>query len=91
MAKYLVKRIIRGIVSVIIVVGIVMLLIFSLMDRELVLSNDSVITKLGGNDLTVYKYQVWENYGYIDYVPYSDYLTSLESSGEIPPPSRYAR
>lgn len=48
MAKYLVKRIIRGIISVIIVVGIVMLLIFSLMDRELVLSNDSVITKLGG-------------------------------------------
>lgn len=83
MAKYLVKRIIRGIISVIIVVGIVMLLIFSLMDRELVLSNDSVITKLGGNDLTVYKYQVWENYGYIDYVPYLDYLTSLESSGEI--------
>ena len=55
MAKYLVKRIIRGIISVIIVVGIVMLLIYSLMDRDLVLAADPNYTRLGTNDKTMDK------------------------------------
>ena len=83
MAKYLVKRIIRGIISVIIVVGIVMLLIYSLMDRDLVLAADPNYTRLGTNDKTMYKYSLWEQYGYLDYVPYGDYLVELAKNGEI--------
>ena len=83
MAKYLIKRIIRGIISVIIVVGIVMLLIYSLMNRDLVLAADPNYTRLGTNDKTMYKYSLWEQYGYLDYVPYGDYLVELAKNGEI--------
>lgn len=57
-----------------------MLLVYSTMDRDLVFATDSNFTKLNGNQRELYKYQQWERYGYIDYVPYSDYLLELELS-----------
>ena len=35
------------------------------------------------NAKEVYKYEQWEKYGYLDYVPYADYLMGLLKSGEI--------
>jgi oligopeptide transport system permease protein len=83
MTKYLIKRIIHGIVSIIIVVGIVMIMIYSLMNRNLIFASDSVYSKMNNNSKTVYKYQTWEKYGYLDYVPYADWLQELTNSGEI--------
>ena len=40
MGKYLLKRILHGVVSIIIVVAIVMVLIYSMLDRELVFEAD---------------------------------------------------
>lgn len=77
MAKYILKRLLRGILSILAVVLIVMLLVYSTMDRELIFSADPQITKLSGNNKEVYKYQQWERYGYLDYVPYADYLVDL--------------
>lgn len=77
MVKYILKRLLRGIISVIIVVFIVMMLVYSAMDRELIFAGDSNYTKLAGNSKIVYKYQQWERYGYLDYVPYADYLVEL--------------
>ena len=45
MGKYLLKRLIHGIFSIIIVVGIVMVLIFSLLDRKGIFVNDPQYTK----------------------------------------------
>ncbi|MCD7771122.1 MAG: ABC transporter permease [Oscillospiraceae bacterium] len=90
MAKYLIKRIVTGLLSVIAVVAIVMILIYSLMDRQLIFSMDSVFTKTSNNSRTVYMYQKWEEYGYLDYVTYSDYINQLYKDGEIDDETRDA-
>ena len=83
MAKYLVKRILYGAISIIIVVAVVMILIYSLMNRDLIFANDASYTHQNNNAKIVYKYQRWEDYGYLDYVTYADYLLALTNSGEI--------
>ncbi|MBQ8081531.1 MAG: ABC transporter permease [Clostridia bacterium] len=83
MIKYLVKRVLHGLVSVIIVVAIVMILIYSCLDRQLVFAADPVYTQLGNNQKTVYQYRKWEDFGYIDYVPYTEWLQGLVADGEL--------
>ena len=83
MAKYLLKRIVHAILSVIAVVVIVMILIYSLMDRTLIFATDSVYTKTSNNAKQTYMLRKWDEYGYLDYVTYADYLMELKNSGEI--------
>ena len=83
MGKYLIKRLLHGIFSVIVVVALVMILIYSLMDRDLIFAFDPQFTKKSDNQLITYKYSKWESYGYLDYVPYSDYLFELRNKDEI--------
>lgn len=83
MTKYLVNRILRGICSIIIVIGIVMMMIYGIMDRNLIFAKDSQYTKTNNNQKITYKYQTWENYGYLDYVTFSEYLQMLLAEGEI--------
>ena len=83
MTKYLIKRILHGLVSVVIVVGIVMLLIYSALDRQLIFAMDPTYKQLGNNQKEAYMYRKWEEYGYIDYVPYTEYLLELTAKGEI--------
>ncbi len=83
MAKYLLKRILHAILSVIAVVMIVMILIYSLMNRQLIFSSDPVYAKTTNNAKQTYMLRKWEEYGYLDYVTYSDYLQMLTESGEI--------
>ncbi|MBQ7642514.1 MAG: ABC transporter permease [Clostridia bacterium] len=83
MVKYLLKRLLHGLISVVIVVAIVMLLIYSFMDKNNVFMQDGQFSKLKSNERTIYKYQQWERFGYLDYVPYSDYLSELVKNDEI--------
>ncbi len=83
MTKYLLRRFLHGLVSVIIVVAIVMLLIYSCLDRQLIFAQDPVYTQLGNNQKIVYQYRKWEDYGYIDYVPYAEWLQAIAAKGEI--------
>lgn len=83
MAKYLLKRILHAILSVIAVVMIVMILIYSLMNRQLIFSYDPVYAKTTNNAKQTYMLRKWEEYGYLDYVTYADYLQMLTDSGEI--------
>lgn len=83
MLGYLFKRLLHGIVSIIIVVGIVMLMVYSFLDKQSIFASDQVILKLSGNEKTVYKYQQWERYGYLDYIPYSEYVSGLLNDGII--------
>ena len=80
MTKYLIRRIVHGLVSVIIVVAIVMILIYSCLDRQLIFAQDPVYTQLGNNQKTVYQYRKWEDYGYIDYVTYPEWLQSVSEA-----------
>ncbi len=77
MAKYLIKRILHGLFSVLVVVFLVMMLVYLCVDRDKIFAKDPLITKLKGNTRIVYQYEQWEKYGYLDYVSYNDYLVSL--------------
>ena len=83
MTKYVLNRLIRGILSVAVMLVIVMVMIFTLMDRQLIFAADPVFSKRTNNAKTTYQYSKWEEYGYLDYVTYADYLTQLTKSGEI--------
>ena len=83
MTKYLIRRLVHGLVSVIIVVAIVMILIYSCLDRQLIFAQDPVFTQLGNNQKIVYQYRKWEDYGYIDYVPYPEWLQSIAAEENL--------
>ena len=83
MTKYLLNRILRSLFSVIMVVGIVMVLIYSCLDKVAIFKDDPVFSKHKSNGKQVYMYQQWERYGYIDYVNYTEYLRDLLLNGEI--------
>lgn len=83
MTKYLVNRILRSLCSIVIVVAVVMVMIYSCLDKELVFAADPVIAKQTNNGRDVYKMQKWEEYGYLDYIPYADYLKELVKNGEL--------
>ena len=85
MTKYLLRRILHGLISVVIVVVIVMLLIYSAMNRQLIFAQDAVYNQLGNNQKIVYQYRKWEDFGYIDYVPYNEWLQGLAAAGELTP------
>lgn len=90
MAKYLLKRILYGIMSIIIVVAIIMIMVYSLLDREKIFRSDPVFTKNSNNAKVTYMYQKWEEYGYLDYVTYEDYLNDLVKAGELDEETRAA-
>ncbi|MGM9619071.1 MAG: ABC transporter permease [Oscillospiraceae bacterium] len=83
MTKYLLKRILYGAFSIVVVVALVMVMVYSLMNRDLIFANDSSYTHQNNNARITYKYQRWEEYGYLDYVSYAEYLLALTNSGEI--------
>ena len=83
MTKYLLKRLLHGLFSVIMVVVIVMILIYSLMDRTRIFASDPMYSKRLNNAKVTYRYSKWEEYGYLDYVTYADYLIELTRNGEI--------
>ena len=83
MGKYVLKRLIHGLFSIVMVILIVMILVYGLMDRDKIFKMDSQFTKQVSNQRTTYKYQRWEEYGYLDYLPYNDYLQMLFENGEI--------
>ena len=83
MTKYLINRILRSLVSVVIVVAVVMIMIYSALDRNLIFKQDAQYTKVKENAKTVYCLQQWEKYGYLDYVPYADYMKDQLRDGKI--------
>ena len=90
MGKYLVKRLLHGVVSIIAVVIIVMVMVYGLLNRMLVFAGDSVYTRQMNNSKISYMYSRWEDYGYLDYVTYAEWLQQLASSGEITEETREA-
>ena len=83
MVKYFFKRFFRGCISVIIAIALIMIMVFSWLDDTLIFAEDEQYVKLSNNQRTIYMYQKWEEYDYLDYVPYTDWLNQLVASGEI--------
>ena len=83
MVKYFFKRFFRGCISLVIAIALVMLMVFSWLDNTLIFAEDEQYVKLSNNQRTIYMYQKWEEYDYLDYVPYTEWLNQLVASGEI--------
>ena len=67
-----------------------MLLIYGLMDRKAIFASDPNYTKIGNNKKVTYMHNKWEQYGYISFVTYAEYLQELADKGEIDEETRSA-
>ena len=56
MTKYLLKRILHGLVSIVIVVALVMIMIYTMLDRNLVFAGDTKYSHTSNNARVAYKY-----------------------------------
>lgn len=83
MTKYLIKRILRSLLSVVIVIAVIMVMVYAWLDREAIFGNDPNYPKMLNNKRTTYMMQQWERFGYLDYIPYTDYLTEEYKAGNI--------
>ena len=83
MAKYIFGRIVKGMLSAVCVVVLIMVLVYSLMDRTTIFAGDPNYSKMQSNARITYEQSRYKAFGYIDYVTYSDYIKSLVSSGEM--------
>ncbi len=90
MVKYLLKRILHGLVSVAIVVAIVMVLIYGLLNRQQIFKTDQTYVKMSNNAQVEYRYRRWQDYGYLDYVTYAQFIDQKVKDGEISPENRDA-
>jgi len=71
MRNYILGRFIRSIFSIMIVVSIVIVLVYQLIPMNNIFNSDTTLQKYGSkpDELINYKYQKWENVGYLDYLP----------------------
>ena len=83
MTKYLIKRIVRSLFSVVIVVAVIMTMIYVFLDKKAIFADDPVYSKQKLNTKEVYMMQQWENYGYLDYVPYAEYMEELQKTEKL--------
>lgn len=77
--KYLWKRIFFSICSLFVVVLSVMVLVYSLIDKNVIFQQDDVWNKRSANDRTYYEYTMFSKYGYLDFVNYTTFLQTKYS------------
>ncbi|MCI7550801.1 MAG: ABC transporter permease [Actinomycetaceae bacterium] len=68
MARYVLTRILRAIISIFIVVSLVVMIVFTLVPETRSFIGDQGYQKMKGNAKTVYYYSKLETLGYLDYV-----------------------
>lgn len=81
MKKYIGLRILRSLLSLIVVIGIVFILIYKYIPKENIFVVDSNISKYNGDAKINYRYTAWEKYGYLDYVTTAEYCMATYSEG----------
>jgi oligopeptide transport system permease protein len=74
MRKYMLKRILFSIFSLLVVVMVVMLLVYTAIDRKVIFQTDDVWNKKSNNDRVIYEYTMYGKYGYMNYVDYTTFL-----------------
>ena len=74
MSKYLLKRILFSIFSLIVVIAVVMLLVYTFIHRDVIFQSDDIWNKKSNNDRTMYEYIMYQKYGYLNYVDYGNFI-----------------
>ena len=80
---YILTRLLRSVISVLIIMFVVFVLVFTMVPRENIFFEDGTYTKLSGkpDNKTDYVYNTWEKLGYLDYVKINDYCLELYEAG----------
>ena len=63
MGKYIAKRLLYGALSAVAVVAIVMVMIYSMLDRMQIFASDPSFSRQTSNTRETYCYAKWEQYG----------------------------
>ena len=74
MKNYMLKRILFSVFSLLVVIATVMLLVYSLINRNVIFQMDDTWNKKSSNDRTIYEYTQYSKYGYLSYTDYSSFL-----------------
>ena len=79
MKGYVWKRLLRSILSMVVIMGVVFVMVYSLVPRDNIFKNDDTYRKLSAkpDDKTDYIMRTWQNLGYLDYQNMSLYCTDL--------------
>ncbi|MCI6659410.1 MAG: ABC transporter permease [Peptoniphilaceae bacterium] len=77
MARYILKRLIKSILSIFIVVSLVVMIVFKLVPVTRAFLGDTAFQKLKGNSKEVYRYSKLEQLGYLDYIPMNELFAEL--------------
>ena len=69
MKQYILGRVVRSIISIFAVVSIACALIYGLIPHEKIFNNDPTWKKIASDPVAsiTYKYQKWEDLGYVDF------------------------
>lgn len=72
---YIWSRLLRSLISIMIIMLIVFTMVYTLVPRENIFFEDPTYSKLGGksDEKTEYTYNTWKKLGYLDYVRINDY------------------
>jgi len=76
MKKYLFKRILFSVFSLLVVVMIVMVLVYTLIERSVIFQTDDTWNKKSNNDRGIYELIQYEKYGYLKYENYTTFVAS---------------
>ena len=84
MKKYMLKRILFSIFSLLVVVMVVMFLVYTCIHRDVIFQTDDMWNKKSNNERTIYEYNQYQKYGYCTYVDYAMFVKNkyVEKVGE---------
>lgn len=74
MKKYLFKRILFSIFSLLVVVVLVMIMVYTLIDRSVIFQTDDTWNKKSNNDRGLYEHVQYQKYGYLTFEDYSNFV-----------------
>lgn len=77
MGKYILKRLLKSVVSLFAVMSIIIIMIFELIPRNKIFANDPAYKKIKGDNKTVYTYQKYEQLGYLDFQRKPEYCNFI--------------
>ncbi len=80
---YILKRLLRSVISIVIIMLVVFTLVYTLVPRDNIFFEDATYRKLGGkpDDKTDYVYNTWMKLGYLDFVKINDYCLERYEAG----------
>ena len=80
---YILSRLLRSVISILIIMLVVFVLVYTQVPRDNIFFEDATYRKLGGkpDDKTEYVYNTWMKLGYLDYVKINDYCLELYEAG----------